>query len=643
MATFQAIKIRGRLLTMKYSSIRFTIVFAFTLFGFSLSAQDKKAIGLYERGEEAFVKREYDTASKFFREALERFPDYPIPLYRMGQMAYSRRDLPAAKTYYEHLLRVDPNNKSYVLAFTFLASDDMKTGDFARAQEYLELAMQNTRKNTPAFEQLERQLATCKFALTTMSNPLVINPTEMSSVLNFKDRQYFPAFTADGESVYYTARNNGADEDIFISKRNGESWGKPMGLSDSINTPFNEGACTISADGNTMVFTSCEGRERVGGCDLFITQKRNGQWSVPVNMGKKVNSPEWDSQASLSSDGRVLVFSSDRYGGEGGKDLYASIRNEKGEWSTARNLGKVLNTGSDEVSPFLHANGTNLFFASNGHLSLGGFDLFLSEKKSAGFEKPVNLGYPVNDVNDQFALVISADGKQAFYSFEKGDQVKLYSFELPAQLKEKIDPTFYVKGIVKNAKDQQPIQARLQLVNLENKEVLSNFESDSLTGEYMAVLPNSGNYGLYVEKPQYFFKSLSFTLEDGVRENRLMDISLDAIDKEHVEKLSNIYFDEASWELKPESEVELSKLARIIWDNPGLGVEILAHTDDVGKDQDNLILSQKRAESVVNYLIREGIPKDKLKSIGYGETQPVVPNINEENRKLNRRIEFRFF
>jgi outer membrane protein OmpA-like peptidoglycan-associated protein/Tfp pilus assembly protein PilF len=630
---------------MKFSGIRFSFFFIWVIISLNTSvAQDKKATGLFERGEEVFRKRDYPAAKKFYEEALSRHPDYPLVLYRLGQIAYLSRDLTAAKKYYERLLELDPSNKSYVLAFTFLGGEYMKEARFEKASEYLQLAMQNTRNGTPAYQQLENQLATCEFAKVTMSNPLVINPQEMSPVLNFKDRQYFPAFTADGEAIYFTSRNNGGDEDIYVSRREMNGWSEPKGISDVINTPYNEGACTISADGNTMVFTGCEGRERVGGCDLFISYKKDGNWSTPVNMGKNVNSPDWDSQASLSSDGRTLIFSSDRFGGEGNKDLYVTTMDGKGNWTLARNLGKVINTRYDEVSPFLHANGSSLFFASNGHISLGGFDIFLAEKRKEGFEKPLNLGYPVNDVNDQFGMVISADGKEAYYSLEKGDKVKLYSFELPKELKEKFDPTFFVKGMVKDSKTEKPLQARLQLINLQNKEVLSHFETDSSTGEYMAVLPHSGNYGLYIERPDYFFKSLNFSFDDKEnRVNKKLDIVLDRIDKQHIEVLNTIYFDEASWEIKQESEVELSKLAKMIWDNPSLGVEILAHTDDVGKDADNLVLSQKRAESVVNYLIREGVNSNKLRSRGFGESKPVVPNTSDENRKMNRRIEFRFF
>ena len=630
---------------MKFSFNRFLQIILICFF-VSLSAysQDKKAISFFEKGEEAFRKRDLPLAKKFYEEAIGRLPDYPLAIYRLGQIAYSSRDLASARQYYEHLLELDPNNKTYVLAFTFLAGEYMREGEYEKAGQYLRLAMQNTRKGTPAYSQLERQLATCEFAKTTMSNPLVISPKEMPSTLNFKDRQYFPAFIADGETIYFTARMNGGDEDIFISRKVDGQWSNPVGVSDSINTPYNEGACTISADGGTMVFTSCEGRKRIGGCDLFVSYRQNGQWSTPINMGEKVNSVEWDSQASLSSDGKVLVFSSDRFGGEGNKDLYVTRKAENGRWSMAQNLGKVVNTSYDEVSPFLHANGTSLFFASNGHLSLGGFDLFLTEKKAEGFAPPLNLGYPVNDKDDQFAMVISADGNEAFYSLDKGDRVKLYSFDLPKELKEKFDPTYYVKGEIKDSQTQEPLYAKLQLVNLNSKEVISQFETDSSSGDYLAVLPSTGNYGLYIEKPNYFFKSLSFSFDkEEKRENKNLDVSLDKIDKEHTETLNNIYFDEGSWELKEESEVELSKLSKIIWENPDLGVEILAHTDDVGKDEDNLILSQKRAESVVNYLKREGINPEKLRSKGFGETEPVAPNDSEANRKLNRRIEFRFF
>ena len=624
------------------AKITFSLLIILTFFW--ANAQDKKAQNFFDRGDEAYKQRDFSSATLFYQKAIERFPTYGLAYYKLGQISNATRDIESAKKYYLKLLELEPENDAYVLAYTFLGNDFLKQTNYAEAKIYLEKALLKTREGTRAYSQIESQIANCVSAIEILSNPFTIKPTPMSKVLNFKDKQYFPAFTADGQSIYFTARMNGGDEDIFIASKVDGKWNAPENLSKIINTDFNEGTCTISADGKSMVFTSCEGRESLGSCDLFITRLTDNGWSVPQNMGVNVNSPFWDSQASLSSDGNILVFSSDRYGGKGGKDLYVTRLGEMNEWTKATLISGGINTEKDEVSPFLHANGKSLFFASNGHSGLGGFDLFLTNREANFFSKPLNLGYPINDGSDQFAMAISADGLLAFYSKETGDKINLYQFDLPKELMDLIDPTFFLKGHIMDANTKKPLSASIQLVDLNTKEVVSTFTASAQSGEYLAVLPFSGNFGLYVEHPDYFFKSLSFSFNSAdKRSNKELEIALEKVDKEKIEVLNNIYFDEASWELKPESLVELSKLAELIWRNPTLKVEISGHTDNTGTPSDNLKLSQKRAQSVVDYLSNEGLNVDNLKARGFGEEKPIDDNSSQEGRKKNRRIELRFY
>ncbi|MFT7419886.1 MAG: outer membrane protein OmpA-like peptidoglycan-associated protein [Psychromonas sp.] len=625
---------------------KITLVLLFLLTTILSFSQDKRAQNFFDRGKDAFLNKEYSQANLFLNKAIERYPEYSIVYYLMGQMSYASRDLVNAKKHYQKLLELEPENLSYVLAYTFLGNDYLKQNKYAEAKVYLVKALTKIRKGTPNYRQIERQIKECSLALEILKNPLNIEPSEMAGVLNFKDKQYFPVFTADGQSIYFTARNNGedSDEDIFISQLEGDTWTYPKSLSDNINTNYNEGTCTISADGKTMVFTSCEGRVGIGGCDLFISKLTGMGWSIPENMGPEVNSPNWDSQASLSSDGTMLVFCSDRYGGEGEKDLYVSELDEMKRWTKARNLGKVINTPKDDVSPFLHANGTSIFFASKGHAGLGGFDLFMTNREKKNFTNPLNLGYPINDGSDQFALVISADGKQAYFSKELGNKVRMYQFDVPKELMDKFGTTFYLKGHVVDAITRRPLAARIQLINLNTNDVVSTIQANKDTGEYLAVLPFDGNFGLYIEYENYFFKSLAFSFDSKAKKsNKELEIELDEINKNKIEVLNNIYFDEASWDLKPESLVELSKLADFLWKNSSLNVEISGYTDNVGGVKANLSLSKKRAQSVVEYLINEGLNSSSLAAKGFGETFPVAKNDSQEGRSKNRRIEIRYY
>ncbi|MEX0884737.1 MAG: OmpA family protein, partial [Cyclobacteriaceae bacterium] len=257
-------------------------------------------------------------------------------------------------------------------------------------------------------------------------DPKPIEKERLPPPLNQFRLQYFPVLTADSRRMFFTKRDGlqpYQNEDIFISNQTNGGWTKPESISARINTKYNEGTCTISADGNILIFTSCDTPDSFGSCDLYLTQKVSGEWQKPINMGREVNSREWDSQPSLSADGSLLYFSSNRPEGHGGNDIWFTERKPDGSWSKARNLGPKINTIRDEVSPFIFFNNLVLFFASDGHAGFGGKDLYMSTYGPQGFEVPENLGYPINDHNDQLALFISAQKDYAYYTenvFEEG-------------------------------------------------------------------------------------------------------------------------------------------------------------------------------------------------------------------------------
>jgi outer membrane protein OmpA-like peptidoglycan-associated protein len=446
--------------------------------------------------------------------------------------------------------------------------------------------------------------------------------------------------TADGNTLIFTAITDSHDEDLFISQWKDGAWETPTPISAAINTPNNEGTCTISADGKIMVFTSCEGRRSYGSCDLFITRKEGDRWTEPENLGPQVNSPYWDSQPSLSPDGSKLFFSSDRPYGIGKKDLWMSTVNGEGKWSKASNLGPQINTPENEVSPFVHANGMSLFYSSNGREGLGNHDIYMTNIKAGFTAESYNLGYPINTPGDESGLFIAANGKSALYSKQEGDNTYIYAFDVPLELSSRFERIYYIKGFIRDAKTQAPLYSSLELVNSKNGEKVSRFLSDPVTGDYMSIIPEEGEYMLYVETPGYFFKSLKIDFKEG-KVDQEMDIRLSKIEKETKETLDNIFFDTGSSALRPESDIELDKLLKMLRENPKLQVEISGHTDDVGNDKSNHSLSVARAQSVVQYLQNKGVDPSRLVAIGYGESQPKVKNDSEQNRQLNRRIELK--
>jgi outer membrane protein OmpA-like peptidoglycan-associated protein len=380
-----------------------------------------------------------------------------------------------------------------------------------------------------------------------------------------------------------------------------------------------------------------------GRCDLFESKKTGDTWSRPRNIGAEVNSPAWESQPSLSADGRVLYFVSDRRGGLGKADIYVSVQTSPGVWTKAKNLGPSINTPYDERSPFIHANGRTLFFASDGRPGFGGFDIYWSDYADSTWSKPANFGYPINSHEEQYSLVITADGDKGYYSHEEvGSEghSKIYEFDVPEQYRVKYRSNA-VKGIVRDRVTKQPLKAQIELYELVKNELVSVVSSDSLTGNYLIVLTQGADYGLYVNSAGYLFKSLNFNYEASTVEPLVIDVDLDKASTGAMVVLNNIFFDTDKFDLREKSMTELDKISRFLNENPKIKVEISGHTDDQGADAYNQQLSQKRAKAVGEYLVTRGVAVSRLKEVGYGAKKPLKPNDSEANRQVNRRIEFR--
>jgi outer membrane protein OmpA-like peptidoglycan-associated protein len=606
----------------------------------SLFAQDKKALFYLDQAEKEFKLRKYNESLINFEKYLMRDTSNALAYYRSAQIHEALKNRQKATDFYLKTIQKEEGTVKYPGAYMYLGSRYLEESRFEEGKKLLEIAQQHTDKGTKAYEQIQKQIRRADRGIEAMANPLNISPSKLSNRINARHRQYFPVLTADGNTLIFTAITDSHDEDLFISQWKDGAWETPTPISAAINTPNNEGTCTISADGKIMVFTSCEGRRSYGSCDLFITRKEGDRWTEPENLGPQVNSPYWDSQPSLSPDGSKLFFSSDRPYGIGKKDLWMSTVNGEGKWSKASNLGPQINTPENEVSPFVHANGMSLFYSSNGREGLGNHDIYMTNIKAGFTAESYNLGYPINTPGDESGLFIAANGKSALYSKQEGDNTYIYAFDVPLELSSRFERIYYIKGFIRDAKTQAPLYSSLELVNSKNGEKVSRFLSDPVTGDYMSIIPEEGEYMLYVETPGYFFKSLKIDFKEG-KVDQEMDIRLSKIEKETKETLDNIFFDTGSSALRPESDIELDKLLKMLRENPKLQVEISGHTDDVGNDKSNHSLSVARAQSVVQYLQNKGVDPSRLVAIGYGESQPKVKNDSEQNRQLNRRIELK--
>jgi outer membrane protein OmpA-like peptidoglycan-associated protein len=371
------------------------------------------------------------------------------------------------------------------------------------------------------------------------------------------------------------------------------------------------------------------------------------EWTKPRNLGPNVNSSEWESQPSLSADGRTLYFVSDRRGGIGRRDIWVSSLNEKGQWTRAKNAGKPVNTIYDEISPFIHVNNRVLYFASNGLVGFGGYDIFFSERDTSGvWTDPKNIGSPINNHEDQFSLFITSDGKKGYYSHEEVKEAgytmsRIFEMEIPEENRIRYTSN-YVKGIVRDKQTRDPLAASIELINLDTKHTESLVASDSISGAYLIVLTQGADYALYVNKKGYLFRSLNFNYSE-VKDYQpiVLDIDLEQANEGTTAVLENIFFDVDKFDLKEKSVTELQKILRFMKENPLVRVEISGHTDNTGSPAYNNELSEKRARSVNDYLVANGIDQARLIPRGYGPSQPIASNDTEDGRQKNRRIQFK--
>ncbi len=632
------------------------LFFAFLLTGFStnsLYAQsastNKRAVKAYEEANELLKKRNFESAIEKLQQALKRDPAFGDAHLLLGNTYQFLLEKDLATPHYQSYVQLNPETKAAYELYPRLGDAKMLEAKYDSARVFYQMALQNKALKQEDTERIQRRIKSTEFAKQALRNPLPVKPEPLSQTVNRFKLQYFPVLTADQQTLIYTGMDGigrGHNEDIYVSRLQDGQWSEPSSISPNINSALNEGTCSISADGRTLVFTNCDQGKGYGRCDLYISRRTGNEWSKPQNLGAGVNSRAWESQPALSADGRTLYFVSDRPGGYGGHDIWISTMDETGQWQKAVNLGPTINTPDNEQAPFLHANGQTLYFASNGHVGMGGMDLFFSNKKGEEWAEPVNMGYPINTHLDQVGLFITTDGTKGYYSHEKRHSRQdissvLYTFEVPKALRPE-QKTGYVRGKVFDENSKKQLAATVELIDLQDGKPLQKVAADSATGEYLIVLTEGSKYALYVNKPGYLFKSLNFNYTAGQEASAITrDIPLSPIKANTKTTLNNIFFESGKWELLSESITELNKVVSFLKANPSVKIEIEGHTDDVGSDKDNLQLSRQRAMAVYEYLVKQQVAKDRLLYKGYGKTQPLVPNTSDENRQQNRRIEFR--
>ncbi|MEJ1240667.1 OmpA family protein [Chryseolinea sp. T2] len=615
-----------------------------------LSTKSKKAIELYTVADNFRVRGEYDQAINLLNQALAKDPKFVEAYLRLGLTYFSMKQYQNALRQFEKgLALTDDINRQKAFWYS-MGEPYLLTGEYEKAMKVLKSFIDNERTSKQRLDRANMLYKSAEFALESKANPNPYSRKLLSDSVNEFELQYFPVLTADQSQLIFTRRisdNPNDDENLVVSRKSSRGrWLRAESISKNINTPLNEGTCSISADGRKLILTTCTGRDGIGSCDLYESIKVGNDWSEPRNLGRNVNSSAWESQPSLSADGRTLYFVSDRKAGLGLRDIWVSTQDSKGEWTKAVNAGPQINSAYDEISPFIHANNRTLFFATNGRPGFGGYDIFYCDRDSSGWTTPKNLGQPINDNGEQFSLYITADGQKGYYSHEETlgsghSRSKIYEVLIPPTNQVRFRSN-YVKGVIRDKVSRSPLSARIELLNIKTDEVVSLVSSDSVTGEYLIILTQGDEYALYVTKAGYLFKSYNFNYSEITDfEPIAIDIDLEKVMAGSVAVLNNIFFDVDKYELKEKSSPELQKILRFLKENPRVKVEIGGHTDNSGSASYNRELSEKRARSVYDFMVQHGIDKARLFTKGYGPDRPVASNENDAGKQQNRRIEFR--
>lgn len=616
------------------------------------TTKSQKAIKAYEKATKYYDMYDNENALKYGLEAIAADADFIEAYMLMGDVYADKKEYESAVIYYRKAIAIDstffPNN------FLNIGINEYLCGKYANAKKDLKSFINCKTANSLNKKRAEYLIENCDFGINAVNNPVPFKPVNMGDSINSELNEYLPSLTADEQTLVITRKipkedysydmGNREQEDFYISYRSDSIWSKAKDVGSPLNTVGNEGAQCISADGKFMYFTACNRPDGYGSCDLYVAEKINDHWGVPRNMGIIVNSEKWDSQPSISSDGKTLYFTSARAGSKN-MDIWMTTKDDNDKWSKPVRLSDSINTEGGEMAPFIHPDNQTLYFASNGHMGMGGYDIFYSRKDTAGnWGAPVNIGYPINTCADESYLIVNSAGDKAYFASDmKGGYggFDIYYFELYKDARPNM--VTYMKGSVFNSITKTKLKAKVELIDLKTGKTIVESYSDSLKGEFLVCLINEHDYALNVSKEGYLFYSENFNLtgNHSKLDPYLKDVPLQPIKKGEVVILKNIFFDTDKYDLKPESTVELEKLLTLLKKNPKIKIEISGHTDNVGEDNYNQTLSENRAKAVYDYLINHGISKERLTYKGYGESVPIDTNDTEEGRANNRRTEFK--
>lgn len=634
--------------------------FFFLLIFFSnVSAQNEKK--LLKNAEKNFLYKEYGVALDNTKQLLSTQSGNAKVNFVHGASLFEMYHKVEALKYLKKAYKINPHIHpelpwyyARALHFNHL---------FDEAAKMYQVAIAKLELGSPQYKEanlLKKQCSYAKQMIKDSSNAKIIN---LGNIINSEYAEYVPVISTDESIMFFTAMhpdNYGNEEgdailyeDIYVTEKVNGHWKKPHNPGPPLNGKGHDAVVAISPDGQRLFIY----KHKNGG-DIYEADLNGDQWGELKKLNKNINTKYNEPSVSISADGKTLYFVSDKPGGLGEKDIYVSHKNSEGEWGVGKSLGSIVNTPYDEDAPFIHPNGKDLYFSSKGHKGLGGYDIFKVEvRKDGSYSKPVNLGYPINTADDDIYFVLSADGKTGYYSSAREGGIgekDIYKIQMPQPKKPdtikketKVDtpivasnPLTILKGRVFDGVALASLKAHIKLVDNEKDALIAEFYSNSKTGKYLVSLPSGKNYGISIECEGYLFHSENFNIPITKDYQEVQkDFPLHKIQVGSHVVLKNVFFDFNKATLRKESQPELNRIYSFMQKFPKIRVRIAGYTDNIGSDEYNETLSQKRAESVVQYLIDKGIEANRLEAKGYGETDPIDTNETEQGRQNNRRTE----
>ena len=610
-----------------------------------VSAQSQR---LYLKAQEMLKKKKKDAAEQAFLKAIKESPSFTDGYIALGNFYCDNRQYTKAAAVFQTAAASCPKC-THAFALSFAQA-------LCRAQQYerAEAILNQWNKPEPMHEalkkhynQVRQNIQFGKFAVNAKKSE---QPVNMSFRVNTPYDEYFPSISTDDSTIVFTRKTNGIDEDFYFAQRDScGGWFGSRDLGAPPNSSEQEGAQMLSADGHYLFFMRCGNRSEngweAGGCDLYFSYTEKDGWSQPVPFGATINTPAYEGMPSLSSDNRELFFVSNREGGFGGKDIWVA-RFQDGLWQVPENLGPEVNTPYDETAPFIASDNSTLYFTSDGHPGMGGNDIFLSKRKQGKWQRPENLGYPLNTAAEEVSACVAPDGKKIYFSSDREGGIggmDLYEVPLPALLQP--SPYTYVYGLTYDSLDKNTrlTYAQIEWRDAETGEEIYRFQSNKGDASYMAAVELNRKYALHVYRTGYAdyddtvtytssnilypdtlnFALLSFNYSPPLQDTVLL----------HINFVKNVIV------LSDTDKVMIQTLVQPYLNQPFVEFFVNGYTDDSGTPYLNEELSFTRARAIADWLRTMGIADDKIHTQGWADANPIVPNDTEENRFINRRVE----